>query len=558
MSDPGETLFDDLVDGKPVDWAACESGAVPPKRLRALQAIERLMTPPAAPAAGVPAGGGDEPSGFRSVRALGTGAHGRVELVENSKLQRLEAHKILRSGGVWPELARRRFLSEARALAAIDHPNVVRIHDVVEAGDDCVLRLEFVEGRTLEEIVSDEGPLAPEEAARVGVQLCRALSAMHGHGLVHLDVKHRNLMRAKGGRIVLLDFGLARAPVTDGAARGSSEGTPIFMAPEQFGAREPGPAADLYAAGVLLYWLVSGRYPVEAESLVELHAKVLAGDSTPLSDRRPDVAPDFAAVVARAMALDPLERWPSAGALELALRDVLAASEPAPPARPLSRRWFLAPAALAAALLWTWSSRALGARPAFEASWFVRPAGSAPGDPFERLSAGDSVWVGDEVRLEVLPSDDAWVYVFNEDDAEQIRVLWPVATKSWRRTPAAEPDAVPGRYVDRRTGREELDCWTVRSAGGHERYFVWAAPAPIDAVEALVRSHVAADALPVINPVALLRGTWGLKGQAEGEAVGQPARPPGTSLEEAFLALGRDLRPLWRMFEFRNEGARAP
>jgi len=210
-------------------------------------------------------------------------------------------------------------LAEARALAAIDHPNVVRIYAIDEDDEGRLrLALELVRGRTLDRMVREGGPLDARLAARAGAAIARGLAAVHARGLVHRDVKPVNVVREDGtGRIVLVDFGLvldvARGP-REGA--GPFAGTPLFMAPEQMeGAVSTGPAADQFALGVLLHYVVSGEFPFAASTFEDLRAVIRSRRAPrPLATARP-----LQAIVARLLAPEPSERYASIADAELAL-----------------------------------------------------------------------------------------------------------------------------------------------------------------------------------------------------------------------------------------------
>jgi hypothetical protein len=227
-----------------------------------------------------------------------------------------------------------RVLREGRALARVRHPNVVNVYGVETHGSQIALCMEFIRGRTLEELIRAQGPLGAEEAITIGVAVGRALAAVHATGLVHRDVKTRNVMREEKGRIVLMDFGtgrdygqLARAQAAELA------GTPIYMAPEVLLGRAATQQSDIYSVGVLLYTLVSGRYPVEGRSIEDIVDAHRRGARTPLAERRPDLPDGFIRVVDRATAPDPAERYHSVAMLvhdlvALEARDVPVAAPP--------------------------------------------------------------------------------------------------------------------------------------------------------------------------------------------------------------------------------------
>ncbi|HUK63868.1 MAG TPA: FG-GAP-like repeat-containing protein, partial [Dongiaceae bacterium] len=210
--------------------------------------------------------------------------------------------------------------------------------------------------RTLEELIVALGPLSAREAAAIGLDLCAALASVHAAGLVHGDVKTRNVMRegratgdtrgeaGSAGRIVLMDFGSAHEPRAAEAGAGSP-GTPLFAAPELLAGGSPSVASDLYALGVVLYRLVSGYFPVEAANVNELAAKLARGEIVPLRTRRPDLPPAFVQVVDRAIAHDPARRHPDAAHMERALAAAAGAMSAEPPRA--GRPWVLVAAGVA-------------------------------------------------------------------------------------------------------------------------------------------------------------------------------------------------------------------
>ena len=165
--------------------------------------------------------------------------------------------------------------------------------------------------------------MGAREAAILGVDLCRALAAVHGAGLVHRDVKAGNVMREEGGRILLMDFGA----VSDASSpeEGSVSGTPRYIAPEIYAGEKASRRSDLFSLGVLLYHLVTGRYPVDARTVGELREKVTRREMRLLRDERPDLPEGFVQVVERALAWNPEDRYASAGAMEQALSAFLGA-----------------------------------------------------------------------------------------------------------------------------------------------------------------------------------------------------------------------------------------
>ena len=254
---------------------------------------------------------------------LGAGGFGEVFRAWDPTLQRDVALKLLmrehRGGAGFASSV----LHEARLLARVRHPHVVTVFGA-DAHDGRVgLWMELVRGRSLARWVEEQGRLGAREAALLGVDLCRALAAVHGAGLVHRDVKAANVMREEGGRILLMDFGA----VSDASSseEGSVSGTPRYIAPEIYAGEKATPRSDLFSLGVLLYHLVTGRYPIDAHTVGELREKMARRESRLLRDERPDLPEAFVQVVERALAWRAEDRFATAGSMEQALSAFLGA-----------------------------------------------------------------------------------------------------------------------------------------------------------------------------------------------------------------------------------------
>ncbi|MBB5117512.1 hypothetical protein AF335_03100 [Streptomyces eurocidicus] len=214
---------------------------------------------------------------YRLLELIGRGGMGRVWRADDRILGRPVAAKEIRIDGLVGEASavqRERSLREARATARIDHPNVVRVYDVAEEDDRLWIVMELVDGRSLEQALGHDGPVAPREAARIGLGLVRALRAVHAVGVLHRDIKPGNVLLTAGGRIVLTDFGIAA--MQDAAAltmAGTLVGSPEYMAPERIEGRQQGPPSDLWSLGATLCAAVAGQSPfTRATTLATLHA----------------------------------------------------------------------------------------------------------------------------------------------------------------------------------------------------------------------------------------------------------------------------------------------
>ena len=290
-------------------------------------------------------------------RKLGRGGMATVYLAHDSVLDRPVALKVLAEHLADDEDFRERFLREARLAAKFVHPNVVQVYDVGEDERGPYIVMEYVEGDTLADELRRRGRLPPDEVAAIGIQLCAALEAAHEAGLVHRDIKPQNVLRRPNGQVKIADFGIARSlAATSHTELGTVLGTAAYLAPEQARGEQVTPAADIYSLGVVLYELLTGRTPFEADTLPELVLKREQG--TLAAPRRlvPEVPPGLERVVLSCLALRPEDRPASAAAVAQALADpsetratkVLPPPVAVPP--PRRRRLFAAAAVVAVVL----------------------------------------------------------------------------------------------------------------------------------------------------------------------------------------------------------------
>jgi eukaryotic-like serine/threonine-protein kinase len=256
---------------------------------------------------------------------LGVGGMSTVLEAFDRRLERPVAVKLLAEHLAEDSQFVARFRREALSAARLVHPNVVQVFDfgLDERSGRHYIVMELVRGQSGAEILRDEGVLGVQEALSMVLQACRGLDYAHRNGVVHRDVKPGNLLRAEDGVTKLADFGIAKAVSEESAITqvGSVIGTAAYLAPEQAAGEEVTPRADLYALGVVTYQFLSGRLPYEAQSLTELALKQMREIPPPLDELNPDVSPQLAVAVDRALALDPRERYPDADAFRDALTD---------------------------------------------------------------------------------------------------------------------------------------------------------------------------------------------------------------------------------------------
>lgn len=241
---------------------------------------------------------------------LGFGAMGIVYEAHDTALDRAVAVKVLRERIAGDPAIVDRFFREARAAARVTHPNLVHIYFVGKQDDRPFFAMELVPGETLEQVVASRGKLPLTEAIDVLVQSARGLAAAHGAGVVHRDVKPSNLIRRPDGVVQVTDFGLAKSMDADVNATGGGSlmGTPTFMSPEQCKGREVDVRCDVYALGLVAWYLLGGKPPFESTSLGQLLNDQINTPLPNLAAARPDLSPSVDAVLAKLCAKDPEER----------------------------------------------------------------------------------------------------------------------------------------------------------------------------------------------------------------------------------------------------------
>jgi serine/threonine-protein kinase len=331
---------EDVAEGRSVDWAAVAAHVKSPEAIEGLNNLRLISAIADVHRSGEEAEALDrticvdanhplpddvgEPWGrYRLLQRVGSGSFGSVYRAWDPQLEREVAVKILHRHLADDEL-RKRLLFEARALAKVRHPNIVSVYAVEAYEDRIGLCMEFVRGETLDVAMTGGRRLNPREAVGVGQDVCRAIAAVHAAGFVHRDVSARNIMRDLAGRIIVMDFGSGlQTPQNIPAGSVKIAGTPLYMAPEILAGEAPSPASDVYSIGVLLYYVVTGKFPVEGHTMADLRTAHMVGRRTPLAERAPDLPAAYIGAVEHALVADPRQRYPSAAALLQALDAVL-------------------------------------------------------------------------------------------------------------------------------------------------------------------------------------------------------------------------------------------
>jgi serine/threonine protein kinase len=564
-------LAGSISEGSRIDWKSAEQqpdDAHNTEIVRELEVLDQIAsfhrsTEPS----GTPTGGKDSQDSkagavpqnwghFAIIEQIGSGTFGTVYRATDTKLQLEVALKLLWPANAESPIDPSRALKEARLLARVRHHNVVAVYGTDQLDGRVGIWMEFVKGRTLASLLSTNGPLSAKEAGLIGLDLCRALAAVHKAGLVHGDVKAHNVMREEGGRTVLMDFGTGkdvRAESEFNPLRAGSDfaGTPLYLAPEVFKGKPRTKSTDIYSLGVLLFHLVSDAYPVDGATRAEVEQAHRNHSRRHLRDVRPDLPEEFVHIVERALAPEPRDRYQSAGAFEAALASFVGASAETQ-GEPRSKRLLLTAAIIATAMVsgsayWVLhkselertarnypselSGRGASSEPLQGAATDQQPYRidtvmyRATAGREVRLQSGARVAPGDQLFASVRVSVPAYVYIVNEDEQGESYLLFPLPGQSVTNPlPASIVNRLPGTQG----GREVF--WQVTSAGGREHFLVFASPAKLPVLEQLFAALPRPEAGRPIQSAPLSREVVGaLRG------VGGLAPVPGQKLSESSL-----------------------
>ncbi|HEV2814044.1 MAG TPA: protein kinase, partial [Solirubrobacteraceae bacterium] len=252
---------------------------------------------------------GDVFAGHRIEGVAGRGGMGVVYRAVELALDRVVALKTISPALASDPSFRERFVRESKAAAGIDHPNVLPIFSAGEEDGIPYIAMRFVEGEDLRSLLRREGPLPPERAVAIAVQVLKALRFAHRRGIVHRDIKPHNAIVDDEGRVKVTDFGIARAGGAQMTEVGSIVGTAQYLSPEQARGAPVDQPSDLYSTGIVLYELLTGTVPFTGQTPVEIAMKHLQQTPAPPSSLRPEVPRDLDYVVLRALAKDPADRY---------------------------------------------------------------------------------------------------------------------------------------------------------------------------------------------------------------------------------------------------------
>jgi serine/threonine-protein kinase len=389
-----DPLLDDVagavLDGDPVNWTDVEAGADATatsvvKHLRVLSIVAGVHRRKSADAPRdrvrhLPL---ESWGHLRLVERIGRGAFGEVYRAWDSRLDREVALKLLPAPATSSASS---IIEEGRLLARVKHPGVVTIHGAEQIADRVGLWMEYIHGDTLEELLEDGEHFRPGDVIQIGLELSRAVAAVHAAGLIHRDIKAQNVIRGDDGRVMLMDFGTGLEMAAPASA---PAGTPLYLAPELFAGQPATERTDVYSLGVLLYHLLTGSYPVAGRSLHDVRLAHERGERTALADARPDLPRRVIRAIEQAIDPQPARRCESATALSAALHS----------AQHGSRRRWMGGVAAAAALLLLWMGQTgrsdSAASPSLAdiargpaASWWAR------------------LWPGERIAIAVLPFEN--------------------------------------------------------------------------------------------------------------------------------------------------------
>src|SRR5512133_3977086 len=249
---------------------------------------------------------------YKVVRKLGTGGMANVYLAEDQELGRRVAIKILDDRHASDDQFVERFRREAKNAAALSHPNIVSIYDRGEAEGTYYIAMEYLDGRTLKELLVRFGPPPIRIAVGYTRQILSGLAFAHRFGLVHRDIKPHNALVDSAGHVKVTDFGIARSGTSQMTEAGSIIGTAQYLSPEQARGANVDTTSDLYSMGVVLYEMLTGKVPFTGDTPLEIAMKHLSEVPVPPSEKRADVPEDLDNVVLRALAKDPEDRYQTA------------------------------------------------------------------------------------------------------------------------------------------------------------------------------------------------------------------------------------------------------
>src|SRR6201995_925691 len=245
---------------------------------------------------------------YRVLSRLGSGGMADVFLAEDQQLGRKGALKLLHHRFAQDPDFVERFRREAQAAAGLQHPNVVSVYDRGTYDDTYYIAMEYLPGRSLKQLIREEAPLDPLRAIDITIQILKAARFAHAHGIIHRDLKPHNVIVDDSGHAKVTDFGIARAGASDMTETGSIMGTAQYLSPEQAQGHPVNVQSDLYSIGIVLYEMLTGRVPFEAESAVTIALKHVSEAPVPPRRYNPAVTPELEQTVLWTLNKNPEDR----------------------------------------------------------------------------------------------------------------------------------------------------------------------------------------------------------------------------------------------------------
>jgi serine/threonine protein kinase len=288
----------------PDDTIYCGKCATPLKSAEEISITKTLVTPPERLQKGSTVAGR-----YKIIEELGRGGMGIVYKAEDMKLKRTVALKFLPPELIHISEVKDRFMREAQAAAALDHPNICTVHEVDEADEKTFISMAYVEGQSLKKKI-ESGPLELDEALRIATQVAEGLEEAHKKGIVHRDIKSANIMVTEKGQAKIMDFGLARmAGGTLLTKEGMTLGTIAYMSPEQARGEEVDQRTDIWSFGVVLYEMLCGQLPFKGERDQAVVYSILKEKPKPITDLKAEIPVSLEQVVSKALEKNPNKRY---------------------------------------------------------------------------------------------------------------------------------------------------------------------------------------------------------------------------------------------------------
>ncbi len=271
---------------------------------------------------------------YEVLNELGKGAMGVVYLAKDPLIGRMVAIKTIRTSSFGDDDSesrefRERFIREAQTAGILSHPNIVTIHDIGEDPETqtSYIAMEYIEGRNLKSLLVEKNRFGYEQIADIIAQVAEAIDYAHRKGIIHRDIKPANIIITTDGKVKIMDFGIAKIASSNLTTTGQFLGTPNYMSPEQVSGAAVDGRSDIFSLGVVLYELLTSRKPFQGENLTAISYKIVHEEFTPPAELSPEVPADFNAIVARAMAKDPWNRYQRGKDFALALHQLKARLE---------------------------------------------------------------------------------------------------------------------------------------------------------------------------------------------------------------------------------------